>query len=86
MKKALLALALTDSLVDVAAFAQQVDPNMPAMQHKAKPAETQGIGIAVAGVLGLSRSVLLDAEELAAIDDTGNPGTIIQPVLERRDS
>lgn len=41
---------------------------------------------AAAGVLGLDRTRLLDASELAAIDGAGNPATILQPVLERRDS
>ncbi|KZC39506.1 MULTISPECIES: copper-binding protein [Rhodanobacter] len=45
MKKALFALALTGALVAVPAFALQMDPNMPAMQHQAKPAEAQGVGI-----------------------------------------
>jgi len=35
---------------------------------------------AAAGVLGLDRAQLLDAQELAAIDGAGNPTTILQPV------
>jgi Cu(I)/Ag(I) efflux system protein CusF len=47
MKKTLFALALTSSLIAIAAFAQppQMDPNMPGMQHDAKPAEAQGTGV-----------------------------------------
>jgi Cu(I)/Ag(I) efflux system protein CusF len=47
VNKTLFALVLISSLVAKSAFAQpqQMDPNMPGMQHDAKPAEAQGTGV-----------------------------------------
>jgi Uncharacterized conserved protein len=47
MKKQLVVLTLTVTLLAAPAFAaaRQMDPNMPGMQHDAKPADVQGSGI-----------------------------------------
>ncbi|TAM64223.1 MAG: copper-binding protein [Rhodanobacter sp.] len=50
MKKFPMILAFTGTLIAASAFAspQQMDPNMPGMagmQHAAKPAEAQGVGV-----------------------------------------
>lgn len=48
MKKQLVVLTLAATLATSAAFAAvtpQMDPNMPGMQHAAKPADAQGVGV-----------------------------------------
>ncbi|TPG05897.1 copper-binding protein [Rhodanobacter glycinis] len=47
MKKHLIALAWACILLAAPAFvaAQRMDPNMPGMQHGAKPADAQGVGV-----------------------------------------
>lgn len=45
MKKTLLTLVLTGSLIAIPACAQKMDPNMPSTQNDAKPAEAQGVGV-----------------------------------------
>jgi Cu(I)/Ag(I) efflux system protein CusF len=71
MKKTLMAMALTGTLLTASAFAasQQVEPNMPGMtgmQRDAKPAEAQGVGV-VKAIDVAKGTITLQHEAIASI-------------------
>jgi Cu(I)/Ag(I) efflux system protein CusF len=71
MNKHLIALALAGTLIAAPAFAspQQMDPNMPGMtgmQHDAKPAEAQGVGV-VKSIDTAKGTITLQHEAIKAI-------------------
>lgn len=71
MNKHLIALVLTGTLIAAPAYAspQQMDPNMPGMagmQHDARPAEAQGVGV-VKAIDTAKGTITLQHEAIKAI-------------------
>jgi Cu(I)/Ag(I) efflux system periplasmic protein CusF len=68
MKKHLITFAWACTMLAAPAFvaAQQMDPNMPGMQHDAKPADAQGMGVVKAIDTGKG-TITLQHEAIAAI-------------------
>ena len=68
MKKHLITFAITAALIATSTLvvAQQMDPNMSGMQHDAKPADVQGVGV-VKAIDTAKGAVTLQHEAIAAI-------------------
>jgi Cu(I)/Ag(I) efflux system protein CusF len=68
MKKQLITLTWACTLLATSTFvaAQQMDPNMPGMQHDAKPADAQGLGM-VKAIDTAKGTITLQHEAIAAI-------------------
>ena len=68
MKKHFTALTLAATLLAAPAFAAipQMDPNMPGMQHDAKPADAQGVGV-VKAIDTANGTITLKHQAIASI-------------------